>query len=94
MEGNAKNYTLFYKYFENNNLSSQENFRFIESWMDVDEFINYQICEIYFNNTLWPDTNVRIWRQRKEGAKWRWILFDTDFGFGMSGLPGSSGLYT
>ncbi len=90
MEGNAKNYTLFYKYFENNNLSSQENFRFIESWMDVDEFINYQICEIYFNNTLWPDTNVRIWRQRKEGAKWRWILFDTDFGFGMSG-PGSSG---
>ena len=90
MDGNSENYNLFYKYFENNDLSVEDNYRSVESWMDIDEFINYQICEIYINNTLWPDQNVRMWRERKEGAKWRWILFDTDTGFGRNG-SGSSG---
>ena len=90
MEGNAGNYTAFYQFFEDHDLSIGENYRYIESWMDMDEYINYQICEIYFDNTLWPNMNVRMWRERKEGAKWRWILFDIDSGLGMSG-PGSSG---
>jgi hypothetical protein len=50
--------------------------------MDVDQFINYMISEIYIGNTDWPYNNVKIWR-KKDGGKWRWILYDTDFGFGL-----------
>ncbi len=51
--------------------------------MDVDEFINYQITEIYCDNVFWADENVRMWRERRPSGRWRWILQDTDFGFGM-----------
>ncbi len=83
MNGNADNYNLFYEYFESNDLSAEENYRFIETWMDIDEYINYQICEIFYDNVFWPDQNIRMWRERKENRKWRWILHDLDFGFGM-----------
>ncbi|MGW8315250.1 MAG: CotH kinase family protein, partial [Bacteroidales bacterium] len=90
LEGSGEDYARFYEFIESHDLSSMENYDIIDSWLEVDEFINYQICEIYFDNIIWPYINVRMWRERKEGAKWRWILFDTDFGFGMPN-PGSTG---
>jgi hypothetical protein len=83
MEGNADNFNTFYSYIKENDLSVEENYRHIEQWMDTEEFINYQICEIFYDNVFWPDQNLRLWRERKEGAKWRWILHDLDYGFGM-----------
>jgi hypothetical protein len=83
MNGNIDNYTLFYDYIKSTDLSKDENYSYVKSWMDIDEYINYQICEIYYDNVFWPDQNLRMWRERKEVSKWRWILFDLDFGFGM-----------
>ncbi len=48
--------------------------------IDVDEFINYMIAQIYIGNTDWPYNNVKMWKV-KGIDKWRWIYFDTDFGF-------------
>ena len=39
--------------------------------IDIDNFIDYQIIEIFADNILWLDQNVRIWRERKENKKWR-----------------------
>lgn len=25
---------------------------------------------------------MKLWRERKPGAKWGWLIYDTDFGFG------------
>jgi hypothetical protein len=83
VNGSADNYNLLYEYAETTDLSVEENYRFIEKWIDMDEYLNYQICEIYYDNVFWPDQNIRMWRERKEDGKWRWILFDTDYGFGM-----------
>jgi len=83
MEGDNNNYNAFYDFIESNNFALEENYDFISEWMDIDEYINYQICEIFADNIIWLDQNVRMWRERKEHKKWRWILFDTDFGFGM-----------
>ena len=83
MEGQADNFHSFFSYISNNDLSRTDNYSYLQTWMDVDEFINYQICEIYCDNVVWLDENVRMWRERKDGARWRWVLFDTDFGFGM-----------
>jgi len=49
----------------------------------VKEFFDYAIAEIYFNNTDWPGNNLKYWRPKTIKGKWRWILFDTDFGFGL-----------
>lgn len=53
--------------------------------MDMDEYIDYQIFQQFIVNTDWPGNNTKIWREKKNG-KFRWILFDTDFGFGLPGF--------
>jgi hypothetical protein len=57
----------------------------IESMMDVDQYLNYQIAQIYAANADWPGNNIKLWRPRTPDGRWRWMIFDTDFGFGGNG---------
>jgi hypothetical protein len=50
--------------------------------MDVESYMEYMLTQIYLGNYDWPHNNVKIWK-KKEGGKWRWILYDTDFGFNL-----------
>lgn len=61
-------------------ITSSSGYRQIENIMDVNNYIQYMIAETYYGNTDWPHNNMKVWK-KKEGGKWRWILFDTDFGF-------------
>ncbi len=64
---------------------SQSNFdyNYIKTQMDIDNYIDYELSQIYFDNTDWPGNNIKYWRPRTDTGKWRWIMYDTDFGFGM-----------
>lgn len=53
----------------------------VQAWIDLDSFIDYQIAQIYCANRD-SGKNRRLWRPRVGGGKWRWILNDTDAGFG------------
>jgi hypothetical protein len=59
------------------------NYEEVKTMMDVENFMEYQLAEIYFNNTDWPGNNIKFWRPRTSEGRWRWIIFDTDFGFYM-----------
>lgn len=86
------NYTLYEKmgknddfielntFVENNDLGIQENLNFVANQVDINNFLDYQILQIYYANTDWPINNVRLWRS-KESGKWRWMLFDLDLSF-------------
>lgn len=52
--------------------------------MDMDEYVDYNIFQQFIVNTDWPGNNTKIWRE-KDGGKFRWMLFDTDFGLGLPG---------
>lgn len=54
----------------------------IDNIIDINEFLNYFLSEIYVVNRDWPGGNIKAWRPRV-GGKWRWILYDTDFGFSL-----------
>ena len=54
-----------------------------EQWMDVDEFCDYMIMELFFANRDFPNNNIIMWRSRTAGGKWRWIVKDMDFGLGL-----------
>lgn len=58
--------------------------------MDMPEYMDYQVIEQFMVNTDWPGNNSKIWRERKEGSKFRWILFDMDFGLGLPGYTNIS----
>ena len=52
--------------------------------MDMDEYVDHNIFQQFIVNTDWPGNNTKIWRE-KDGGKFRWMLFDTDFGLGLPG---------
>ncbi len=64
-------------------LNDPASFVFIDKHIDVQEYINYLVTEIYYANTDWPGNNIKFWRQRSTNGKFRWILWDLDFGFGL-----------
>lgn len=81
MEGDDVHYDSLLDFINTNDMTLTANYEYIETQMDVNEYLNYQISEIYFANEDWPGVNVKFWRPKTADGKWRWILFDTDFGF-------------
>lgn len=65
---------------KNSDISTDTVYKQVCSMMDVDEFANYMMAEIFYANNDWPNNNTKMWKT-KENGKWRWLLFDTDFGF-------------
>ena len=82
IEGDSEHYDEMLSFLKNNSLRDSSVYLELKTKMDVDNFIDYQISEIYFANTDWPGGNIKYWRPRTEDGRWKWILYDTDFGFG------------
>jgi len=78
IEGSKDDYQDMVTYIEEHDLSIDEHYEYIKTRMDVDNYIDFLIVQLYFGNIDWPGSNTKYWRERKEGAKWRWILFDLD----------------
>jgi len=81
-------YNEFLEFINQNDLSIQSNYDYVTSMMDIDNFIEYYILEMYVNNLDWVNNNVRIWRYSgfsesglKDG-KYRFLIYDTDSGYG------------
>ncbi|MFK7906441.1 MAG: CotH kinase family protein [Chitinophagales bacterium] len=64
-------------YVASNDMKISKNYETVHNWMDINQYLNYQIVQIYLANYDWPDNNVRVWRNR-DGGKFRWMLYDTD----------------
>lgn len=65
-----------------NDITKADVYEQLKTKMDVNNYINYLITQIYLGNYDWPHNNIKMWK-KKENGKWRWILFDTDFGFNL-----------
>jgi len=63
----------------NQDLSVQDNYNAVAARMDIENFTDFIITEIYVRNTS-IDHNIMTWKP-KESGKWRWILVDLDRGF-------------
>ncbi len=83
IEGDNQDYLNMIDFVENNDLSNPDNYLIVEEQINIENFIDYYIIQIYVGNTDWPGNNIKFWRPHIEGARWKWILYDTDFGFGL-----------
>jgi hypothetical protein len=94
-EGDAAHYNAMRNYMNSNNMSLPEHYEYIKTQMDVSNFIDYNIAQIFVSNTDWPGNNIDYWRLRTSGyipeaptghdGRWRWLMYDTDFGLGLYG---------
>ncbi|MBN2534790.1 MAG: CotH kinase family protein [Spirochaetales bacterium] len=83
--GSRQDYDTMMGYIRNNNLGEEKHYRRICEQIDIDNYMNYYLSEIYFGNTDWPANNNKWWRSASLDNKWRWIIYDTDGGFGSWG---------
>jgi len=81
--GSNDHYRQMIDYVRSNDMTDAGRYALVKQQMEVDNFITYQVAEIYFGNTDWPGNNVKYWRPDYTNGRWRWILYDTDFGFGL-----------
>lgn len=89
-------YLQLYSFISDNDITNEEIYRKVGEMMDLENFIDYQIIQIYSANMDWPQNNNVFWRlisrtgnpEAYEGfdIRWRWILFDLDFAFHNSSL--------
>lgn len=80
--GYAVDYVALMDWLESNHLDVEENYAYVESQIDIDNFINYMQTEMYANNRDWPGNNLKKWRSSNPKTKWKWFLYDMDFGMG------------
>ena len=70
-------------------LSDPDAYNYVKGEMDIDNYIDYQVGQIIIGNTDWPGNNIRFWKTKDPGSKWRWILYDTDFAFDLFNHSGA-----
>ena len=79
--GSNDEYRSMLTFINEHQMSVEANYQVIEDQIDMANYIQYQVAQIYFDNTDWPGNNIKFWKHKN--GKWRWILFDTDFGYGI-----------
>ena len=59
----------------------------IKELVDIDEFTNYFALQLYTNNWDWPHNNLKAFRDKSDGGKFHFVIFDLDNCFDRSFNP-------
>ncbi|MGZ4056627.1 MAG: CotH kinase family protein [Bacteroidia bacterium] len=94
-KGDEKEFKDLLNFVKKNDLSDDKNYQYVSSKIDVESFSDFLIANIYYCNSDWPNNNVKFWRYKSDkvndsssarDGRWRWMLYDTDWGFGYNAL--------
>ncbi|TLX76920.1 T9SS type A sorting domain-containing protein [Labilibacter sediminis] len=83
--GEGSRYEQLLQFIDGNSLVSGENYDKVCEIIDIDNFIDYFLAQTYIDNRDWPGNNIKYWNTTSSRSKYRWILYDTDFGYGLFG---------
>jgi len=61
-----------------------EDLQYLTDRIDVLNYFDYLAIEMFFGNS--DAGNTRAYKLHKEGSKWRWLMFDLDYGLFNSGF--------
>ena len=86
-EGTADFYEAFKKFYSEKGHTLAE----YEQWLDVSEYLNVAVMDLFYGNNDWPGNNTVFWRPNDDDTEsglpkiFRVIVKDTDFGLGLYG---------
>ena len=72
--GSTKEYKEFLSYVKKHDLSDPESYAYVESQMDIDQYIDYIVMQIYIGNL--DNGNIRFFKAGD--GKWTWLMYDVD----------------
>lgn len=91
-EGSGDAYASLIDFVSTNSLKDSANCAFVSKQIDVENYIDYYVAEIYSANKDWPHNNINYWRLQTDSilenvpyghdGKWRWLMIDMDLGVG------------
>lgn len=64
--GTRSRYMDILNFVKNNNPDDPEVYNSISQMLDIQNYINYYIAQIFVANSDWPSYNVRMWRHKPE----------------------------
>ncbi len=73
----------FREFYEDHSFETEVMMDSLKTKMDIDHYIDYILFGLFIDNTDWPGNNNRRYREQTPDAKWRWLTYDLDFGFGL-----------
>ena len=80
--GSRRDYQILLGFLGRYDMNIEANYEHLETLIEVDNYMEHQIAQIYFDNQD-AGGNIKYWRPQTPGGRWRWILYDTDWGFGL-----------
>jgi len=90
-EGSASDFNALLTWLSTNSLVNAAAYATVTSQVDVANFMDYMLANMFVVNKDWPGNNIKFWRTRTANtapdvpyahdARWRWLMFDVDFAF-------------
>jgi hypothetical protein len=78
--GDSQAYTAMRSFVTTKDLTIQSNLdTLLDRHLDLDNFLDYHASVAYFQN--FDIGNVKCWRPRVPNGRFRWIVYDQDYGF-------------
>jgi hypothetical protein len=78
LSGDGTGWKQLIDFFTTHDLTDDEEFRRAEQLIDINNFTDYKLFNIYAGNLDWPHNNEYAFRKAGEGERWRWISWDAD----------------
>ena len=76
--------------------TDNDAYTYMTNLMDMGNFADYMLAEMYVHNGDWPNNNVRVWKS-PESPRWKFMIYDLDHGFdwewGVSGFSESTNMF-
>jgi len=77
-QGDDMEYNRLLTLLESLDLSDDNAYEEVCEFIDIQNFIDYYIAELYFAHKDFPENNVKLWKPRDTEGKWRLLFFDCD----------------
>ncbi|MCQ2283454.1 MAG: CotH kinase family protein [Bacteroidales bacterium] len=74
--GDNGTFLNLFHWMESADMTQETDFAYAEEQIDMNDFIDYMIFELFSANRDWPANNMRCWQY--EMSPWRWLLYDGD----------------
>ena len=72
-EGDENDIAYYYemiRFFNNHSLTDDANYKKAQEYLDIDNFVDYYIANIYSANADWPGNNNSFWRYKPDNGNY------------------------
>ncbi len=82
--GDLRHWERTLAFFETADLNDADDLETARELIDVDNFVDYYLFQIYAGNIDLVEANLVKFRPRIDGGRWRWLMWDVDVSFGLA----------